>query len=319
MDFDNTIVTACDHNYVWGAMLLGLSLRYYNTQAYYHIMGTNLTQPDIRCLESIPFTKVFSTDRVEMRSVCVQKPLAIESAETDIIIWMDSDCIITSNVDRYLNASGDRFQIRFRGEPENAQVYRDLYQSGDKPCSIPNRVLNIWKHDLNDLPESRINTVAQTNCFVLTRKHLPFITLWRNQMDKVIPYDTSGVYAKGNIGYSMTDESVLNSLFAFSSLAPEISEYLLDKDPTAYLAHFGLKPKPWQHFTTQSLRYYDEIQKILLWGKASGIILPPLPSSFLPAYRYTETIRALLLSSYRQIRYQLSSQARLLLRKWKKA
>jgi lipopolysaccharide biosynthesis glycosyltransferase len=153
----------------------------------------------------------------------------------------------------------------------------------------------------------------------MTREHLPFITLWHNQMDKVIPADTTGVYAKDSIGYSMTDESTLNSLFAFSSQAPETAEYLLDKDPDAYLAHFGLKPKPWQHFTAQSLGYYDEIQKILQWGKAQGIILPPLPPSFLLGNKLNETLKAVVISNFRQIRYQLSTRARLLIRKWKKA
>lgn len=315
MKYTKTIVTACDHNYVWGAMLLGLSLRHYDTQAYYHVMGTNLTEYDIRCLESLPDTKVFCTDKIEKRSVCVQKPLAIATAETDLIIWMDSDCIITNNVDHFLIAPEGRFQIRFRQQKENAQVYRYLYQPGDSIGSIPRQVLDVWKRDVHDLDAPRITTVAQTNCFILTREHHPFIKLWGEQMDRVISVNTLGVYDTNSVGYSMTDESTINSLFAFSSQAPESAQYLLDTDQTAFLAHFGLQPKPWVHFTTQSMRYYKLIQTLLAWGKSKGFVMPPLPAAFNPANYCYEAARSLLLAMFRNVRYAISTHSRALTQK----
>ncbi len=32
------------------------------------------------------------------------------------------------------------------------------------------------------------------------------------------------------------------------------SEYLMDKDPDAACIHFGLNPKPWQHWTLQAFK-----------------------------------------------------------------
>ncbi|MDD2332332.1 MAG: hypothetical protein PHI68_06755, partial [Candidatus Cloacimonetes bacterium] len=274
-DYQKTVVTACDHNYLWGAMLLGLSLRYYQIPCYYHVVGFNLPAMDVRILESIPDTKVIRITSDDPRSVCTQKPVAILSAQTQLIIWMDSDCVVTGDVDRYLIAPEGKFQIRFRDKSENSGVFRNFYKPGDAFGSIPKQVLDIWQRDLSDLSAPRIETNCQTNCFVLTREHIPFIEFWKEQMEKVIPLDTLGVYARNSIAYAMTDESVINSLFAFSSKAPETSTYMLDKDPQAYCAHFGLKPKPWQHWTLQALVHYDFIFDLLNWAKINKISLPP--------------------------------------------
>jgi hypothetical protein len=282
-------------------------------------LGVNLTAEDIRALECLPHTKVFPIQSSDTHNVCLQKPLAIRTAETDIIIWMDADCIVTNNLDAYYTTPDDKFQIRFRQNRENAQVYRDLYQANDTLGAIPARVLQIWQQDVADETEPKIQTVAQTNCFVLSRNHLPFIDLWHSQMEKVIPAHVKSVYNKESIAYSMTDESTINSLLAFSSLAPRIYEYQMDKNPDGYLAHFGLKPKPWQHWTTQSLHYYDEVFKLIQWGKAQGYRLPALPPSFLPRNRLTETLRANFVSKYRLYRYTLSTQARYFLKRWRKA
>lgn len=309
-----TVVTACDHNFLWGAILLGLSLRFHKVACHFHVLGYDLSEQDIQLLQNIPDTKVFSTHKTDTRSVCTQKPMAIATANTELIIWMDADCIVTGNVDKYLYCPEGRFQIRFRDLPENAGVYRNFYRSEDKFGEIPKQVLRQWQMDIADLQDPQIKTVSQTNCFVLNRTHLPFIRFWQNQMEKVIPEDTSGVYAKNSIAYSMTDESVINSLFAYSSAAPEVTEYLLDKDSKAYCAHFGLMPKPWQHFTVQSLHYYEQIQVLLHWAKAIGIALPPIPLAFISSNRWKEIIRAHISAIYKKNRYKLSTKIRKILR-----
>ena len=143
-----TIVTACDHRYVWGAILLGLSLRHSQINHPYHVLGYDLTPFDIKCLESIANTKVFPLDHNTARSMCTQKPLAIATATTDLIIWMDSDCIVTGNLDKYLTASSGNIQIRFRKKIENASVYRNIYHKNDKYGEIPISVLKIKKKDV---------------------------------------------------------------------------------------------------------------------------------------------------------------------------
>ncbi len=311
---NRTVVTACDHNFVWGAILLGLSLRYHDIDCYYHILGYDLPDSDLKILESIPDTKVFPTHKSSTRSVCTQKPMAIATADTEYIIWMDADCIVTGNVSEYLVCPDGKMQIRFRNKIENATIYRNIYRSEDKYGEIPKIVLAEWKRDVNDLSQPLIDTVSQTNCIVLTQKHKPFIDLWQEQMYKVIPSTTKGVYEKGSTAYSMTDESVINSLFAFSSKAPMTSEYLLDKDKNAYCAHFGLMPKPWRHFTTQTLKYYDHIQALIEFAKMKNVPLPALPQSFHAGNRTYETIRAYTHASFKKSRYLLSTQVRKLIR-----
>lgn len=305
-----TIVTACDHKFVWGAMLLGLSLRYHGLMCPYHILGYDLLKSDIACLEGLPNTKVFNSHKASVRSVCTQKPMAIATADTDLIIWMDADCMVSGNVDDYLICPEGKFQIRFREKAENASVYRNYYQQGDAWGSIPSRVLRKWKDDIADKDLPAIETVCQTNCFVLSRQHLPFISLWQKQMEKVIPESTKGVYAKDSYAYSMTDESVLNSLFAFSSAAPQTTEYLMDKDPAAICIHFGLNPKPWNHWTRQAFMVYNDVQNLLKWAKKEGLKLPPIPPSFDPINKNMEFRRACAIGTYRDLRYQLSTFVR---------
>jgi len=298
-------------------MLLGLSLRYSQTKCRFHVLGYDLTAEDIKCLESIADTKVFPLDLSTTRSMCTQKPLAINTATTDRIVWMDSDCIVTGNVDKYLIASEGKMQIRFRGKTENASVYRNIYHKSDKYGAIPQSVLKIWQHDVADLTEPKISSVCQTNCFVITKEHIPFIQLWHRQMNQVLPSDASGVYLSDNLGYSMTDESVINSLFAYSSIAPQTTEYLMDQDPNAYCAHFGLQPKPWKHWTQQSFVYYEYVQALLSWANTHDIVLPTLPTSFLRVNRSYELLRSQCVYYYRAFRHTASNICRLILRFWR--
>ncbi len=310
MNNAHTVVTACDHRFVWGAMLLGLSMRYHGMQCQYHILGYDLPPEDVHCLQSIPGTKVFPTHKTDTRSVCTQKPMAINTADTPIIVWMDADCVVSGNLEKFFVCPENKLQIRQREKPENYTVYRNFYDRSDHLGEIPGKVLTQWQKDVSDLTKSRIRTVFQTNCFVLCEEHLPFIELWKSQMLKVIPADTKGVYSKNSIAYSMTDESVINSLFAFSSQAPQTAEYMMDKDPSATCIHFGLNPKPWQHWTLTALKHYDYLQSLILWGRAERIELPQLSSSLLPVNRWKEQQRALLLDSLKSLRFKLSSHAR---------
>ncbi|MCD8480253.1 MAG: hypothetical protein LRZ88_08530 [Candidatus Cloacimonetes bacterium] len=312
---EHTVVTACDHNFIWGAMLLGLSLRYHGMACAYHVLAYDLPEDDVRFLEGISGTRVFPTHKTDTRSVCTQKPLAIATADTDIIVWMDADCMVSGNLEPFFVCPEGSIQIRQRGKQENASVYRNYYRGKDIPGGIPKRVLETWRRDVNSLPESRISKVYQTNCFVINRSHLPFIKLWQQQMEKVIPADTTGVYSPKSEAYSMTDESVINSLFAYSADAPPTSEYLMDKDPEAACIHFGLNPKPWKHWTLQAFNYYGEVQSILDWARQQKIALPQLPESFKPGNMQAEYRRAQLSILYKDLRYQLSSGLRAALRR----
>ena len=77
----------------------------------------------------------------------------------------------------------------------------------------------------------------------------------------------------------MTDESVLSSVIAFSRSTPEISEFQLNKDPGAHVAHFGANPKPWKRWRKQTWYTRKPVLDTLDWAKANGYALPPVPPS----------------------------------------
>jgi hypothetical protein len=77
----------------------------------------------------------------------------------------------------------------------------------------------------------------------------------------------------------MTDESVLNSLFAFARNTPPIYEYQLDKGPQAYLVHFGVNPKPWKMWQLKHLKYFDLVISFIEWAQEKGYKTPPIPWS----------------------------------------
>jgi hypothetical protein len=311
---DKTVVTACDHNFVWGALLLGLSLRYHKMDCPYHILAYDLSDAESKILSSIPNTRLFPGAKPDTRSVCTQKPMAIATAETDIIVWMDADCIVSGNIESFFVTPENKLQIRKRQQDETATIFRNYYKAADSMGKIPSRVLQIWQKDVDDLTIHRIETVYQTNCFVLNRSHLSFIELWQEQMLKVIPEDTKGVYNKRSVAYSMTDESVLNSLMAFSSQAPPTAEYLMDKDPDASCIHFGLKPKPWQHLTREALSRITLIDTLINWARQQEIKLPVIPYSLQAQNRRIEQTRAHLRYLARCTRYSISTQVRAFIR-----
>lgn len=314
IDAQHTVVTACDRKFVWGALLLGLSMRYHGMSCPYHVLGYDLSVKDVRTLEGIPGTKVFPTNKADSRSICTQKPLAIATADTPIVVWMDADCVVSGNLESYFVCPGDALQIRQRDARENASVYRNYYRRNDKYGAFPQTVMDIWQRDVADNAKSRIQRSYQTNCFVMNRSHLDFVKLWKKQMEKVIPARITDVYNPQSVAYSMTDESVINSLFAFSSLAPNTYEYLLDRDPEASCIHFGLRPKPWQGWTLQTFHAYGLVQTLLNWAIRQGIALPELPPSFRSENMRKEYQKAIFLTIYKDVRYRLSSSFRAFLR-----
>jgi hypothetical protein len=307
MKFNKTIVTACDSNYIWGAYILVASLSYFKVQSYKKVLGIMLTEEEQDLLTQFPDTDVVNSNRETDRSVCLMKPHAIFSAETDVISWMDSDCIVTGDVTDFLEVEDDEIQIRFRSFEENAGVYRNYYGKNDELGLIPQKVLDTWKEDVGDLPAPQISTVCETNCFVIKKKNLDFIELWKTQMEKVIVDNQLQVYDKNSVGYFMTDESALNSLMAFSSKAPKVKEYNFDKDSSRLLVHFGLNPKPWIHWTTRGLLHYDLTMEVIAWCKAKGYKTPAIPASFQRKNKAAEIIRANFRHQFNTLKYSVSS------------
>lgn len=263
MKFNKTVVTACDSNYVWGAYILISSLCYNHTQCFIKVLGVNLKQNEIKILEQFPNTQVTNIMLNSKKNVCLLKPLAIYLADTEFITWMDADCFILGDVSDFLEAKENHIQIRFRSVNENMGVYHKFLQRNDKIGDIPKQVLKKWKTDVNENDKTAINTVSQTNCFVINIKNLDLIKNWENQIEKVIPSDFDKVYNKKNPAYFMTDESVLNSIFAFKKHNLIFDDFKFDLDRSKYLVHFGLNPKPWISWNYRSIKFYNELLKTL--------------------------------------------------------
>jgi hypothetical protein len=92
---------------------------------------------------------------------------------------------------------------------------------------------------------------------------------------------------------------VLNSLLAFSRCAPPTDgQYLLDKDPNAFVLHCGLLPKPWQGWQYRHLPYYDYIVRIVEWVQEKGYKTPLMPMSLQRKYRMVSQTLAMAHGSF---------------------
>lgn len=275
-----TIVTACDKNFLWGAYLLIASLRRHNVNVSISALTFGLSEEEKSLLEQ--FRNVEATMESGTRNshgTQLRKPDAILSAGSEYITWMDADCIVTGNITKYLIAPGQSFQIRFRSKKENVLRFKNKYGSPREYGSIPQSTLDVWRKDVGERDLPAIETTCVTNCFTLHRKHLDFIRRWRGQIAKLVPDITGRRESAYSYGGRVSDELILNSLFAFSRNPPPISKYLLDTDPQAYLAHFGVAPKPWKRWHPKHLKYYDMVVSIVDWAGKVGFRTPPIPWS----------------------------------------
>ena len=284
-----TIVSACDRNFLWGAYLLAASSARFLPQTPVHILQTGFTDDDKALLEQFPTVKVLALADNDPRNVANRKSEALLSADTEFVAWLDADCMVIGDISKYLIPKNGEFQIRMRAAAENAWVWRNHYAAGEPRGGLPKSVLEKWHADVGQLDKPLVDSACVTNCFVLHKRHLDFVRQWKVQIAKVIPPVHAGVVDNRNPAYFMTDESVMTSLLAFSSIAPTPGEFLLDRDPQAHVAHFGANPKPWIQWRLRLWYCHLHIMSLLDWARTSGYKLPPLPRSFekrnrLPAY-----------------------------------
>ncbi len=282
----NTVVFACDHNYIWGAWLLLASMRVHNMYDKALVLGGGLTEEDVRLLEQFGNVDIHHMEGGNFRSMTCQKPEAMLLADSEYITWADCDAVFTGNVSKYLYAEPGTVRIRVRDRAENAAVYSSRYAQGDEYGSIPAKVLDIWRQDVGENTDPAIETVASAAAMTFNRQEKFIIEKWREQMLKVIPNENKGVVDQSNFAYFQTDESVLNSVLCFAKGAPKPVEFLLDKDPNAFFAHFTFKPKPWQHWEKYSLKYYEQTLYVVEQAVKEGFKTPPnFPYTFKRKYK----------------------------------
>lgn len=274
-----TIVTACDHNFVWGTYLLLLSLRRHGVQLPVHVVTHNLGEVDCALLHQIGGVTLFkASDEANHRNIIYQKTAAILTAETDLITWIDSDCVVTGDITPLLDAVGEGLQIRMRPEAEIAYLFKKRYAPGEKQKALPRRVLEIWRDDVGERAIPAINTSCNAHCFTVHRRHLDFIRRWDAQIRRVITDDSSaGVVNDRSFAYFLLDEAVMSSMLAFSEAPPPIRRYTLDSNPACAVVHFGGRPKPWQRWLLRNMEYFDELTGLLEWAEGQGWLLPSTP------------------------------------------
>jgi hypothetical protein len=274
-----TIVTACDRNFVWGTFLLLLSLRRRGVSLPVHVVTHNLGEVERALLHQIDGVTLFTaSDEANHRNIVYQKTAAILTAETDQIMWIDSDCIVTGDITPLIEAGGQGLQIRMRPASEITYLFKKRYAAGEKREGLPQKVLEIWRNDVGERKVSAINTSCNAHCFTVHRKHLDFIRRWDAQIRKVIADDVSDcVVNDRSFAYFLLDEAVMSSLLAFSEEPPLIRRYLMDTDPTCAVIHFGGRPKPWERWLLRNMKYFDEITELLEWAEAQGWSLPCKP------------------------------------------
>lgn len=275
---DLTIVTACDANYFWGAFLLTASLRQNRVAAPIHVLANGFDAEHTGMLEQFGKVRVIPLTPDNPRSLVTIKPHALMTAQTKWLAWLDADCMAIGDVSALLPPENGACQARLRAPAENAEIYGDKYRVGDRHGGYPAWVLEQWRKDVGDRQQPQHDTAAVANALVLHEKHRDFLELWDQQMQRVIP--ACATLMDSRLGaYHMSDESVLNSLLAFSSIAPPVGPFQLNRYPERHVAHFGGKAKPWIRWTSGIWYCYEPIQRLLTWLRVEGHKTPPLPRS----------------------------------------
>jgi hypothetical protein len=159
---------------------------------------------------------------------------------------------------------------------------------------IPKKVLKIWAEDVNENTDCAITNTYTGGNLGIHRSYLSFIEKWHEQIMNVIPnnYDTGMAYDFNSFAYFQLDESVLNSLLAFSGSPPPTVDFLLNQDPRAYLSHLGGRPKPWKIWRKDLIKYLPHVLNFIEWGKQNNYTFPKIPWAFNRRYKpliYTTT------------------------------
>ena len=178
----NTVVSACDHNYIWGAWLLVASMRVHKMEDKALILGGGLTEQDVKLLEQFDNTEVRHMEEGNSRSMTCQKPEAMLLADTEYITWADCDAVFTGNVSEYMKVEPNEIRIRIRDKAENGMVYGSRYETGDSHGSIPKKILDIWQENVGENTEPAIETVSSAAAMTFHRDK-KFIMLKRIAQD----------------------------------------------------------------------------------------------------------------------------------------
>jgi len=213
----------------------------------------------------------------------LNKPIALDYANTKYVTWLDSDCIYVGNIDSKLIPKNGDLQIRFRGMAENDDVFRNRMSTLDSQGVIPEEILKTWRNDVNENVIPRYKTQCVTNSFCINRDDSELLSHWTEQIEKVSS-EASKPVNTNSFAYFMSDESVMSSLLCFRNKVPKISPYCLNDISETHLMHFGMRLKPWSMWRDEHLQYYHYIQAIIQWTEKMGYEHPNVPMSLNPDF-----------------------------------
>jgi hypothetical protein len=278
----NTIITACNEKFVWGAILLIASVRRSGMKTPIRVCVDQVSAASINMLEQFDDVVTFTIDSQENISLHSHKPNAMLSAETDLISWMDSDGYVVGDISPLIDiADDDSMMARVKSAEEEQTTWLSRYASDEKKGEIPSRVLQEWKRDISDLAKPRRKFTITSCSYIVQHKHKEFLQLLVKQNQKILG-DSGQIVNKKSFAYPLSDESVINSLLLFSESAPaEIKEWTLNKDPNCHFYHFQGKNKPWVRWNKRHFNYFDHVMDTICWIEDNGYQLPLKPRTLL--------------------------------------
>ncbi len=284
----NTVILACNQQYFWGAFLLIASMRFNAMDEPVLIFQNDFSEEMRKTLLRFGDVRMIDAPPSPLNMTC-RKPEAMLYADTDYLTWVDCDGFFVGNCSDLLTSPDpDKVHARLRSKKDNEEAFRSagLYSPQDIPGTIPEQVLEGWKKDVRDLPDPKLKTCVSA-CFLgFHRSHRDFLRLWQEQMNRVLPHADVGVVNHHSFAYYQMDESVLNSLLCFSSIAPEVTDvFQMDKDPRRIYHHLVGRPKPWEMWTGSTRSSYPEIMRIIHWSIEQKFLGSPLPFALNPNFR----------------------------------
>lgn len=308
---DISIATISEAKLGWGALLLIASLRRHGIPHPVEVFMTDSSEDMERCLTQFGNVFVRRLDmRYDARNPCLRKPEALLSLKSEYLAWFDNDCMAIGDISNLLSPSNGEFQIRMREQDENAEIFGSYYESGETKGPVPAAILVDWCKDVGERTEPRFVTKCVANAIVLHRRHRGLLERWQQFNDQIFPKrQPTGVVDRSNISYFMADESALSAVLAYAHDVPPISKCQFDIDPNAFIAHFSLRPKPWERWQWRHWRYYDAVLDLINWCRRNGYELPPLPRSFDPRLKIPNLLLSASEYHTRKVARKFRSQA----------
>src|SRR5262245_19696045 len=117
-----TVVTACDSGFIWGAFLLVASLRHSGCRIPVHVLARALSATDKAVLEQFPDVRIFET--TDPKPMSFLKPEALLTAESEMVSWVDADCLFTADPTPWLQTLPGTLSIGCRSRTSTAIMYQ---------------------------------------------------------------------------------------------------------------------------------------------------------------------------------------------------